>query len=143
MKKLSLIIVITMLLLVTSCTNNGDSLENVNYSGNTASFTYEVEEGTLIAQVNHEFYILEMVYNIIKKGNVQSIKITIVDYCKDTYGKTSKRFWHKTLTTNWSGWNEASKYSTSSDFAADYQYSISEDTEEGVWYCCGRDPRCS
>jgi hypothetical protein len=121
------------------------SLKNVRYSGNTASFTYEIENKTLFAQENHEALMLKTIYYIINDGKADKIKITMYDYCKDSYGHTNKRTWHTTIDKSWSYWNEASKYATALDFGYEYgkYYLLSSHTEEGRFLCCGRDRSCN
>ena len=122
-----------------------DELSGVNFSGTTASFSDYVEDGTLVAQHIYEYGYLKKIYYILKKGGINEIKINITDECKDSYGYISKRHWHKTLTPDWEYWNDALNYKTADDFAYAHQnsYPISSDTDEGTWYCCGRDPGCN
>jgi hypothetical protein len=121
-----------------------DSMSGVTFSGRTAFIQYDIEHGTLVAQYLHEWTILEKVYNIIKNGSADEVKITITDYCKDSYGNINKRLWHKTLDPSWAFWDEAKKYATEDDFGKLSQgYILSSDMDEGTFYCCGRDRGCN
>ena len=122
-----------------------DELSNVTFSGSTASFSDNVSPNSLSPQDNYEYSYLIKIYHIIKKGGINKINISITDECKDSYGHVSKRNWHKTLTPEWENWDEVLKYATAGDFAMAYKdyYPISSNTDEGTWYCCGRDPSCN
>ena len=118
--------------------------ESIVYTGSTASFTLEIKEDTWVAQSFYEGDMLAVIYNLIKKGNVDVIKITMTDFCKDYYGHTKKRYWHKTLDRSWDLWNQVSLYASANDFASRSQqfYPISRNTDEGEFLCCGRDGSC-
>ena len=141
-------ITIGLLISITSCVSNNDEnneLSDVTFSGSTAKFSDYVEHGTLFPQDSYEYSFLTKIYHILKKGGINKIKISITDECKDSYGNVSKRYWHKTLTPDWEYWNDALNYATAEDFAMAYKdyYPISSSTDEGTWYCCGRDPGCN
>ena len=120
-------------------------LSDVTFSGSTAKFSDYVERGTLRPQDNYEYSYLVKIYHILKKGGIDKINISITDECKDSYGNVTKRYWHIKLTPDWEYWNDALNYATAEDFAMAHKdyYPLSSSTEEGTWYCCGRDPSCN
>jgi hypothetical protein len=119
--------------------------DGVSFSGRTADIIHEIDEDNLSAQHFHEKRILEKIYYIITEGRADRIKITMTDYCKDFYGHTDKRYWHKNLDKSWFYWSEAGKYADADAFSWDLSqhYVLSSDTEEGTFYCCGRDRGCN
>lgn len=121
-----------------------NALQGVSFSGRTADITYEIEDGTWTAQYIHEGRILEKIYYIIVEDKADKINITMTDYCKDSYGHNKKRYWHKKIDKSWSYWDDARKYADADAFRnkfAEY-YLLSSYTEEGTFYCCGRDRGC-
>jgi hypothetical protein len=124
--------------------DKADALEDVKYSGRTAIINYEIEAGTFLAQYLHEEIILEKIYHIFMDNKADKIKITIHDYCKDSYGNNNKRTWHKTIDKSWLWWEDAYKYADVKAFygALGKYYTISSEMDEGTFYCCGRDRNC-
>jgi hypothetical protein len=122
-----------------------NALKGVSFSGRTANITYEIEDGTWTAQMIHEAIILDKIYYIIVENKADKINITMTDYCQDSYGHNEKRYWHKKIDKSWSYWGEASKYSDSDAFSNKLgkYYLLSSNTEEGTFYCCGRDRGCN
>lgn len=121
------------------------ALEDVHFSGRTANITYEIEEGTWVSQDIHEYSVLKTIYYIIKEGKADKINVTWIDYCKDSYGHINKRNWHNTIDNSWYYWNEVSKYADAGTFGNKLSkfYVLSSDTDEGTFYCCGRDRGCN
>lgn len=128
-----------------SSNEKDDSLQNVSFNGSVANLNYAIEEGCLSAQVNHEYDILMSIYYIYKEGGIDKICITATDFCVDSYGHKKKRYWHRTITSDWEYWSEIPKYADASSFAKAYNqaYVISSFMDEGTWYSCARDGGCS
>lgn len=122
-----------------------EALQNVSFNGSMANLNYEIEEGCLSAQVNHEYDILKSIYFIYKAGGIDKIVITATDYCVDSYGHKEKRTWHRTITPDWEYWSEIPKYADATSFAKAYNqgYVISSSMDEGTWYSCARDRGCT
>jgi hypothetical protein len=122
-----------------------EALNDVSIFARTANITYEIKDGTLTAQHIHESIILDKIYYLIMENRVDNINITMTDYCKDFYGQKQKRIWHKNLDKSWSYWEEVKNYVDVDAFSNSlkYDYVLSSDTEEGVFYCCGRDRGCN
>ena len=121
-----------------------EALKGVRFSGRTANIDYEIEDGTWLAQDLHEELILEKIYYIFMEGKADKINITMYDYCKDNYGHNNRRAWHKTIDKTWHWWDDAYKYSDAKAYsnAVGRYYTLSSETEEGAFYCCGRDRGC-
>lgn len=117
-------------------------LKDVRIIGNTASFTYNVGKGTLLAQMFHESNMLDKVYWLITKKNVKSINIIIHDYCEDKYGHSNKRTFKVVLDESWYYWREAFKYADVNSFSdkLGQRYPIGNEID---WACCGRDRSCA
>lgn len=121
-----------------------ETLKDVSIAGNKASFLLEIPNNTLTAQIFWEGDMLEKVYYLINTNKIDLIEITITDFCEDYYGKNNKRVWHVKIDKNWMCWDDAKKFETAGDYRHRLSgfYPISNNTEEGEFFCCGRDPGC-